>query len=345
MPESCKCDLLRTTQELESFYSTWNVLWDEDVNATPFQTPQWLLPWWHQFGQPDLRTVVMYRTGKPIAFVPFYIYRAQGGNERQLLLLGVGTSDYLDGVFAPECTTGHIGMALDLLRKEGGWDVLYAGQLRPQSILFRALQESKDIRVRRFDGESCSRMEACRLAELPVKIRRNAMYYRNRAMRQGRLELTVADESTWSVFFDGLEHLHTARWQSRGQGGVLADRRVLAWHREAIPLLQKRGMLRLHSLRLDGDVLGVAYSLIDLAERPGRTEYIYLTAHSLRHAALRPGTLLLALMMEQAAEEGVETIDMLRGDEAYKKLWHVEAAPTFAFAMQHAGEERELLSA
>lgn len=33
----------------------------------------------------------------------------------------------------------------------------------------------------------------------------------------------------------------------------------------------------------------------------------------------------MALAMEHAAEEGVETIDMLRGEEAYKKLWHVES--------------------
>jgi len=42
------------------------------------------------------------------------------------------------------------------------------------------------------------------------------------------------------------------------------------------------------------------------------------------HSDLRPGTVLIALATEHAAREGVRTIDMLRGDEGYKKFWHME---------------------
>ena len=59
-----------------------------------------------------------------------------------------------------------------------------------------------------------------------------------------------------------------------------------------------------------------------------RTQYFYLTAFSGEHAELRPGTLLLAYAIEHAAQEGVAIIDMLRGEEAYKQLWHLEPAPT-----------------
>jgi CelD/BcsL family acetyltransferase involved in cellulose biosynthesis len=38
--------------------------------------------------------------------------------------------------------------------------------------------------------------------------------------------------------------------------------------------------------------------------------------------------------MEQAAAEGVQTIDMLRGDEAYKRIWHFEPVPTYGFALR-----------
>jgi len=47
-------EILRTTSELEWFRPEWEKLWSEDSNATPFQHPAWLLPWWHQFGQDDL---------------------------------------------------------------------------------------------------------------------------------------------------------------------------------------------------------------------------------------------------------------------------------------------------
>jgi CelD/BcsL family acetyltransferase involved in cellulose biosynthesis len=39
-------------------------------------------------------------------------------------------------------------------------------------------------------------------------------------------------------------------------------------------------------------------------------------------------------MIEQAAEEGIEWIDLLRGEESYKKLWNAEQEPTFGFAIQ-----------
>jgi CelD/BcsL family acetyltransferase involved in cellulose biosynthesis len=220
---------------------------------------------------------------------------------------------------------------------------MYAGQLRPQSKLFLALQSFS--KAEWYSGESCWRMRAVSMLELPVKIRRNVMYYRNRAARLGSLELRTADSSNWPQFFDALVGLHTAQWRRRGEPGVLADPRVLAWHREAIPRLQARALLRLCSLHLNGDVLGVAYSLADPVGRRNRAHYFYLPAYSSRYAELSPGTLLLAHITERAAEEGTETIDMLRGEEDYKKIWHAEPFATFGFALHASGREERLAAA
>jgi len=171
-------------------------------------------------------------------------------------------------------------------------------------------------------------MPAVALSELPAKIRRNAMYYRNRAQRRGRLELVQADESNWERIFEELRGLHGLRWKTRGEDGVLVDERVVSWHREAIPRLLQAGLLRLMALTLNQEVIAVLYSLID-RERKGRVQYFYITAYSPEHAELRPGTLLIAYAIEQAAKEGVETIDMLRGDERYKQIWHMEKVPTW----------------
>lgn len=347
MPKDYVCRVICHTDELEEFRASWRALWAEDSNATPFQSPEWLLPWWHQFGSPELRAVVISHGGKPIGFLPFYIYCEPNRRELQLLLMGAGTTDYLDGVFAPQCKVEHVRMALEVLEESPGWDVMHAVQLRKGSLLFRALKEASEWNPQSFATDACSQMRAVPISQLPVKIRRNAMYYRNRAMRAGELELSLADDESWPAFFDALVRLHTTRWQQNGELGVLADPRVLACHREAIPQLLRRGMLQLYSLLLNGDVLGVAYSLTDPAARANGTLYIYLAAHSIEHASLRPGTLLLAAVTERAAEEGIQTIDLLRGQESYKKLWHVESVPTFGFAVDHRAisMERRLLSA
>jgi CelD/BcsL family acetyltransferase involved in cellulose biosynthesis len=344
VPDGISCRLILTTQELEAFAPQWIKLWSQDPHATPFQRPEWLVPWWHHFGQPELRAVAILQDDELVGFLPFYIYCEPRSGERQLLPLGAGTTDYLDGIYSAACSHEHVKAALDRLHAEGDWDVLTASQLPRHSLLFQVLQQLDRSHVQPFDGQSCSRMRAVRMAELPRNIRRNSMYYRNRAMRLGKLELTATGASNWSESFDELERLHTSRWNQSGQPGVLADPRVLAWHREALPKLERNGMLRLCSLRLDDEIISVLYSLIDPPSRVRKTQFFYLTAYSTDHAELRPGTLLVALAIDAAAAEGVETIDMLRGDEGYKSQWHMEPVSTYGFAVRYLPENRKRAS-
>ena len=329
--------VLRSAEELSSFVPAWWRLWKRDPDASPFQSPAWLLPWWRQFGSEELCAVVIERGGEAIAFLPFYVFCDTARQKRQLLPLGVGTTDYLDGVFAPECSLEEIRQAIKILRSEAEHDEFCVPQLPEHSRLLEVLKQETGIRDQGTDGQraflsmsdGCSRMPAVTMADLPKKIRRNAMYYRNRAQRSASLELVQADESNWEEIFDALRRLHTLRWQTRGEDGVLVDERVVSWHREAVPELLKAGLLRLMALRLDDEVIAVLYSLIGREGLAERTQYFYITAYSPEHADFRPGTLLIAYAVEHAANEGVKTIDMLRGDEGYKQIWHMQKMPTW----------------
>jgi len=96
MRETSTCQLITTTRDLEAFFGTNGARSGLPTqNATPFQSPEWLLPWWHQFGQPGLRAVVIRESGRPIVLLPLYIYFDEARDERQLLLFGAGTRDYL----------------------------------------------------------------------------------------------------------------------------------------------------------------------------------------------------------------------------------------------------------
>ncbi len=328
--------VLRSTAELATLAPQWIELWQADPRAMPFQRPEWLLPWWHQFGQPDLRVVTLWREERMHGLIPLYIYKEPQSGERQLLLLGAGTSDYLDGVFAPLFPAEHARAALELLAQENDWDVGHLTQLLPHSPLYGALQQLGAPTATPYSGESCSRCPALPIAELPAKIRADVRYYRNAASGRGRLALAVADRNSCGEVFEALVGLHTERWQQAGESGVLADPAVLRWHREAVPALEASGLLRLYALQAGEEVLGVLYSLVDPPSRANRTQYFYLMGFDSELSRLRPGTLLTAMAMEHAANEGVVTIDMLRGDEAYKKFWHVERVPTYGFAVQRS---------
>jgi CelD/BcsL family acetyltransferase involved in cellulose biosynthesis len=323
-------EILRTTEELESFRPEWEKLWSEDPNATPFQHPAWLLPWWRCFGRDEARAVVVRRGGRPVAFLSFYIYPEPDLGKRRLLMVGASTTDYLDGIFAPECGVEDVSAAIHFLRERGGWDSMNITQIRPQSLLVQALLPTS---ARKLHGERCWRIPVARVPDLPGRLRRNIMYYRNRAARRGTLDFRMADPRNWPDYFAALTEQHTAHWRERGSDGVLASPRVQAWHRAAIPQLQAAGLLRLCALCLDGVPIAVAYSLADGAERPHRAQNFYLHTYSPDHAGFSPGTLLIAFAMEHAADESIEAIDLLRGDEAYKQLWPSEAVPTLGFSV------------
>jgi CelD/BcsL family acetyltransferase involved in cellulose biosynthesis len=326
-------EVLRTTAELEALVSQWRELWSQDPNAKPFQRPEWLLSWWHHFGQPDLYVICMRHAGQLIGLLPLYVYADPQRNERQLLLLGAGTSDYLDGLFAPTCTPADLREALAAIAEQKTWDIAHFTQLLPHSLLHAALAQLDRATVHRYPGESCSRCPALPIAELPKKVRSDVRYFRNAAIGRGKLRMDIADASSWEPSLEALITLHSARWQESNQAGVLADPDVLAWHHEAIPLLQAAGCLRLYVLYLDAEPIAALYALIDPPTHPSRTECYYLVGHSPAHAELKPGTLVTAMASEYAANEGVRFIDMLRGDEAYKKFWHVEKVPTFGFSI------------
>lgn len=327
MPDEVTYRTIRNTQELDGLAPQWRALWREDPFATPFQSPEWLLPWWHHFGQSDLRATVIYQGGMAIGLLPFYVYRDRGTGERQLLLLGVGTMDYLDGVFSPRCSLAHVVRALEIVCAGHGWDRMVALQLRPESLLLKALRQSWHSSL--FDAEPCSRIPAVPIKELPKHVRRNVRYYRNCAVREGNLEFIASNDSNWPEWFRELQQLHAECWKHRGQSGVMADERVLAWHREAIPELFRTQMLGLYSLRLNGEAIAAIYTVHDPPYRSNPKQYLYLMGYSMRHAALSPGTLLLALVVEYAVEHNVRTVELLRGDETYKHLWHSETIPTY----------------
>ncbi len=332
---------LRSTGQFEALASALLDLWTSDPHATPFQHPAWLIPWWHHFGQPDLRLVTICESETLLAVLPLYIYKDPASGERQLLLVGAGTSDYLDGLVSPRCTVPQIVAALDSLHEDPAWDVAHFTQLRPLSLLWQALERlaagpEPHGSITPYPGEPCSYCPAVSIADLPRKVRSDVRYFRNSAIGQGALELTLATADDAQQVFNNLVRFHTDRWQQAGEAGVLADPAVLAWHREALPLLAAQGLLRLATLRLAGESIAVLYSLIDPPSRAHRRQYFYLMGFSTEHAALHPGTLLTALAIEHAAAEGVETIDMLRGGETYKQFWHVNPAPTFGFAVRRA---------
>ena len=340
--ELASIEPLTSAEQLAALLPAWTRLWEADRRATPFQHPAWLLPWWRQFGpEGELHTLALRGTdGDLLGLLPLYTYREPHTGERKLLLLGAGTSDYLDGVFSGAAAAiGHAQKALAFALQElGCWDSLSLMQLRTCSPLLTAAR-AQPLQ----DGLQISEAEPCSLldidCELPPKVRANIGRYRRRAAAQGQLACTVAQSVPEALeSFDHLQRLQRERWRDRGEAGVLEDERVVAHHREAIPALLAAGLLRFFRLTLDGRLLGVLYALADPPSHARRSLYLYLIGFDVRFARLSPGTLLLAEVWHHAQTEGFAVLDLLRGGESYKQLWGAQPSTTFTLHARAAEE-------
>ena len=287
--------------------SEWWELWHSDPAATPFQSPAWLLPWRTQFRDGESLILALRQDGRLVALLPLFRHHDR------LLLWGSGTSDWLDGLFAPGLDPADLLEALPALAEP-----VDLFQLRADSPLL-SVPLPPGWTERRAASASCV------VLALPPGPGRhmvqNLRYYSRRARNAGVGEPELADAEA----FDELVQLHTRRRQRCGQAGVLADARVLAWHRAALPLLQAAGLLRLYVLRLRGTIVSALYVLASK-----HRAFYYIGGFDPQFHELGLGTVLIGHAIGEAEREGDISFDFLRGEEPYKYRWGATNRPSFA---------------
>ena len=309
--------LIERTVELEALVPEWLALW-ERTDATPFQSPAWLLPWWQTFRPGELFTVVVRREGLLVGLAPFYI--EDGVYGRRLLPLGLGLTDHLDILIDGAYFESVAEAIVSIYRQRGDvWDFWCLEELAP------------DASARRLPIadllQSETSQSTCPTLELPIyeaSWHRTAAGRRwrrawNRLGRHSAVGVIEGDLSNAEALLDSLIALHTRRWEALGQAGVLSDLRVQRFHRKAVPLLLRAGVLRLFALLIKDKVVGVYYGFAHKARGYG-----YLSGFDPDFGPDSPGTALLGHAIRDAVRSGCRTFDFLRGQEAYKYAWGAE---------------------
>jgi CelD/BcsL family acetyltransferase involved in cellulose biosynthesis len=332
-----------STEALERLRGDWTQLWARCPSASAFLAPQWLLPWWRRLGQGTLATVAVRSTADDVlvALAPLYVYRQPATGARHLFPVGIGTTDHLDVLLRPGWEDAALAAIVSHLAERADWDVLEFPQLRRDAALLRAPFPPgwrRDI----VEGEPSPLLPLRGASALPVPpaMAQNLRTARHRAARAGTLTHELADARTLAEVLDALAGLHASRWSQRGDAGVLADPAVLAFHREAAPALLDAGLLRLHALRLDGEVIAALHCLADPPSSCERRHSYYIGGFDPRHAALSPGTLLIGHAIEHALRDGAAGFDFLRGAEPYKYRWGAVDQPMFTLRVRRAPPAR-----
>ncbi|MGV3724169.1 MAG: GNAT family N-acetyltransferase, partial [Actinomycetota bacterium] len=315
-----RVEMIVSTQELYSLRDEWDKLWERCPWATPFQSPEWLLPWWTHLGRGKLHTLAMWDGERLAGLAPAFRAPYFRLPLDRVCLLGTGNTDYLDVLLDPGLAADGAGLIVrHLTGALQGAAFIDFQQLRSESPLLSA-PETPGWRDQRFEQEVCPALPLPPTvtelhSRLPSRLRSNLRYYRRRIEREGGT-IETADAETLPAAMDALFELHQARWRRRRLPGVFSSARVRSFHREAAAGLLARDRLRLHLMRFQGTVGAALYCF---ACR-GRG-YYYAGGFNPELSRLSPGTVLTAYAMEDALRAGARTFDFLRGDEPYKYAW------------------------
>jgi CelD/BcsL family acetyltransferase involved in cellulose biosynthesis len=324
--------VLTTNAALSALGPEWDALWQRaqisprhaTFGTTPFQSPAWLLPWWAAFGTGRPCVAILRGDGGSLlGLLPLYLLDENGA--RKLLPIGVGITDYHDALLSPGVPAHAAAALLGAALESGvrnGMTICDLPDLPPGALL-RDVAAPAGWREERWAGSPCPVLvlpdDPAALREaVPSGTLRKLRMARRRAERLGGWTAAVAGAEQVASSWDTLVRLHRARWTRRGEaGGVLADPRVLEFHRVALPRLFDTGALRLHALYLGNMTAAVYYAL---TAGPDRLLF-YLSGFNESHAFESPGTILLGHIVDGAIAEGRRELHFLRGGEAYKYAW------------------------
>jgi CelD/BcsL family acetyltransferase involved in cellulose biosynthesis len=311
-------DHIEDAEAFAALAPEWWDLWRRAPFTTPFQSPAWLVPWWNHFRSGELFVVTIRHGERLVGLAPFYI--EDGALGRRVLPIGISISDYLD-VLIDAAFAQAAGTVLveNVVSNHARWDAWNLEELAPDAAALR-LPRPETCEEQLATQSACpvlafSADQTDLMAALPRAKRSNLILARNRAARRGAA-IEQANAETAPGMFDLLVQLHNARWQSRGEAGVLADERVRNFQRAALPGLMQAGLLRLYVLRIGGEPAAAHYGFVHRDRA-----YVYLTGFNPGFAFESPGVILLAHAVEQALAEGAREIHFLRGREAYKYEW------------------------
>lgn len=305
---------------LEALAAPWRALWRRCADATPFQHPEWLLPWRRAFRRGAVWTLAAWSGDRLVGLLPQYVYPHPEQRRRVVLLLGTGNTDYLDLLVEPGYERA-VGEAFREALAEGSarWDVCDWQQLRSGSPLLE-LPAPAGRSSRVSEQVVCPVLTIPPAAScddvVPESLLRKLHYFRRRAGREGRVDLERADPETFDALYEALIRLHGVRWRDQDEPGVLADGVVQRFHREVAEGMLHSGLLRLYGLRLDGHLVACYYGFLH-----GSSAYYYLSGFDPAYGRLSPGNQIVHVAIEEAIAEGATTFDFLRGPEPYKYRW------------------------
>jgi CelD/BcsL family acetyltransferase involved in cellulose biosynthesis len=288
-----------------------------------FLTPEWYRCWLEQYGEDAIPLLSELRDdgGALRGLLPLAISRS--GRPRVCRIAGANLGDHFHPVCEPGDEAAVAAAAGEAMAaSEEPWSVIGLDHADVERPWVEALRKGVGARLATFSRRSSSlpRIDLTRyddwdgyLAGLSRNLRGQVRNHERRLGRDHRVELRqTADEreleDDLATFFD----LHLRRWVGRG-GSSLAGETAQAFHKSFAAAALERGWLRLLILNVDGTPIAAGYGW-----RLGGRYFVYNVGFDQDWGKYSPGSILWAMMIRSALEEGAAEFDFGLGDEPYK---------------------------
>lgn len=305
--------VFRTVEDFQSLRADWEELYARRPRRNPFLTFEWADAWLRVFGREvDIRTIRVRADDSALAIAP--LCRRGNGD---LTFIGYPQSDYSD-ILIGDRAEEAVDAVLSELAKMKDWRRVVLDQLPSEQSELGLLVSRLNEGDWSFLLEHSDPCPAMTLEDLEAARRlydkRNIRTYTNWYRKQGSLRHAIyADPDSGSSHLEQLFTQHIERWQGTATPSYFRDERMRAFYRTFFAPMAREGWARLAVLELEEEVLATyLFFIMD------NTMSMYKTSYNRSYMSRSPGQVILKVLFDYAAENGVREIDFGRGDEGYK---------------------------
>lgn len=379
--DGLKIDIYREEMVFDSLKNHWNAL-AARTGATIYMSYDWAKTWWDYYGSKPGRTlffVTIWRGSKLVALAPFYKEVSRIGNreiESRIRLLGsggspsvglgfkddYGISDFLDILVDPDYKEPVAEKLVKIIESSYfDADQLSFDQARDDSFviteLYPKLKESL-LEPTLSHTDTCPYIDLSEEESMKGYIKKQKSSARRRIRQTRRAtgpedEFVIEEPKSWDEVqkaTDRIIKLHQDRWNEIGFPGVFYEDRFVQFFREIVRQAYEKDRLWFKEAR---DNKGICASRMIIYYNGRYFDYISGFDDNRESAKRRPGIGLLVELIEEAIEDGVERVELLRGEEYYKydftdknfKNWKLSVPLKESASITHKGMQQLLHTA
>jgi CelD/BcsL family acetyltransferase involved in cellulose biosynthesis len=351
---------LELVQSAEGFLvlqEEWEWLRETIGRPVIFQSWIWNWVWWKHLAPAGSRLAIVTcrnGTGDLVGLAPLYLhtYRLLGlPYFRQLRFIGtdpyVLTSEYLDILVHPACAQQEVLFQLALaVRQLIPWDSLWFSLLRPDSMVSRFLAPALSLYRFPSSASHSFRIDTRSdwekyLSQRGRKTRKNIRSKTKKILLGQRAcfrQLTGTTDQEMAL--QALVSFHGTRWISKGALGAFAIPGFGSFLRELVIECGRRWQLRVWVLSHEEKMSAVLVAFLEKGNA-----YAFQMGFDAHYEKDSLGFVLLGLCIRACFEDqDIDSLDLLSGGDAFKRLWTKEEEAQLTFLENQSGWRAVLFS-